>query len=46
MSLAIACSMPLVMLALMFFLADIEKRHLTPRTGVDIAPAEAEGPAA
>lgn len=46
MSLAIACLMPFVMLALMFFLADIEKRHLTQCPRVEIAPLEAEGPAA
>jgi hypothetical protein len=44
-SLAIACLMPFVMLALMFFLADIEKRHLTQRPRVDVAPAEVDGQA-
>jgi hypothetical protein len=40
--------MPILMLALMFFLADIESRHLTQRTRVaerSPAPAPSEGPA-
>ena len=38
--------MPILMLGLMFFLADIEARHLTPRTRVaerKPAPAPSEG---
>jgi hypothetical protein len=42
----IAFAMPGLMLALMFFLADIESRHLTQRTRVEMPSAEpAEGPA-
>jgi hypothetical protein len=39
--------MPVLMLALLFFLADIESRHLTQRTRVADRPstAPAEGPA-
>lgn len=47
MSLAVACCMPLVMMALMFFLADIEDKHLTARSRVAAptpAPVEAEAP--
>ena len=44
-SLAVACCMPLVMMALLFFLARIEDRHLTTRPRVSgLAPAEAEAP--
>ena len=45
MSLAVACCMPLVMMALMFFLADIEDKHLKARPRVAApAPVEAEAP--
>ena len=47
MSLAVACCMPLVMMALMFFLADIEDKHLTARPRVAApapAPVEVEAP--
>jgi hypothetical protein len=42
---AFACAMPFLMLALVFFLADIESRHLTNRSRVtERQPAEnAEG---
>ena len=42
-----AVMMPAVMLALLFFLADIESRHLTQRTRVSDRPsaAPAEGTA-
>jgi len=37
--------MPLVMMALMFFLAGIEDKHLTARPRVPVsAPVEAEAP--
>lgn len=46
MSLAVACMMPFVMLALVFFLAHIESRHLTARPRVEARnPADAEGTA-
>ena len=42
--------MPVLMMALMFFLADIESRHLTQRTRVNerpspVAPSEGQTPA-
>jgi len=46
-SLAVACCMPLVMMALMFFLADIEDKHLKARPRVAAptpAPVEVEAP--
>ena len=47
MTAAFACMMPILMLALVFFLADIESRHLTQRTRVSDRPstAPAEGTA-
>lgn len=47
MTLVAAFMMPLVMLALVFFLARIEERHLTARPRVaDAGSAEPEGPIA
>ena len=50
MSVAFAVVMPFLMLALVFFLADIESRHLTQRTRVNERPsaesaAEGQAPA-
>ncbi|GAA0603821.1 hypothetical protein GCM10009547_01860 [Sporichthya brevicatena] len=47
MSVAFAVVMPFLMLALVFFLADIESRHLTQRTRIADRPAtdSAEGQA-
>ena len=39
MSLAVACMMPLIMMALVFFLARIEERHLTARPMMVVVPA-------
>jgi hypothetical protein len=42
MSLAVACLMPLIMMALVFFLARIEERHLTARPVMMVVPATPE----
>jgi hypothetical protein len=42
MSVAFAVLMPFLMLALLFFLADVESRHLTQRTRVNERPSPAE----
>lgn len=52
MSVAFAVVMPFLMLALLFFLADVESRHLTQRTRVNERPSpvdatsEGQSPAA
>ncbi|HUR74242.1 MAG TPA: hypothetical protein VMZ00_08195 [Sporichthya sp.] len=45
MSVAFAVVMPFLMLALVFFLADIESRHLTQRSRVTERPSPAEATA-
>ena len=46
MIIAFTLVMPVLMLALMFFLADIEARHLTQRTRVPERPAAPATPEA